>query len=309
MSLLTEKIKELISIESGKSNSGYQNGSKRAICIAVCSQKGGVGKTTTTVNFSASLAHFHKKKVLVIDLDPQGHVEKSVGAIIPEGVEYLPLSTIMTSKKGNILDGVINTELPNFFLTPGDKALYEAENVLASKIGKEFILDHALKTARTLYDFIIFDCPPNLGNLTVNALVTADYCLIPCEMSVLAFEGVNDLVDTIETVNERLNKSLKILGVVFTRVDHRNINMNTVIEENMRRYFRGKVMKTQISINTALNKAQLDGRPVFMTELSSTGSKNYQELADEIIRKLKRASHPALIHNEKKDDSKSLASA
>ena len=299
MSLLTDKIKELITIETSNKYAHYEKGDRRAISIAICSQKGGVGKTTTAVNLSAALVKFHNKRVLVVDLDPQGHVEKSIGAMIPEGVEYLPLSTILSSKKGNLMDGVIQTEKPSFNITPGDKALYESEGVLSSKIGKEFLLSHAAKTAKTLYDFIIFDCPPNLGNLTINALVTSDYCLVPCEMSVLAFEGVNDLIETLETVNERLNKHLKILGVLFTRVDGRNTNMNQVIEENMRNYFRGKVLKTQIAVNTALNKAQLEGKPIFDTEPSSTGASNYQELAEEVLRRLKRSLEPLALQRDK----------
>jgi chromosome partitioning protein len=143
-------------------------------------------------------------------------------------------------------------------------------------------------TAKSHFDFIIIDCPPNLGNLTLNALVASDYCLVPCEMSVLAFEGVNDLVETLETVNERLNKRLRILGVLLTRVDGRNINMNQVIEANIRNFFHNKVFSTQIAINTALNKAQLEGLPVFQNYGSSTGSQNYQTLAEEFLKKLKK---------------------
>jgi chromosome partitioning protein len=198
------------------------------------------------------------------------------------------MSTILSTKKGNVMEGVIPTELENFFLTPGDKTLYETESLLATKIGKEFILSDAVATAKSHFDFIIIDCPPNLGNLTLNALVASDYCLVPCEMSVLAFEGVNDLVETLETVNERLNKRLRILGVLLTRVDGRNINMNQVIEANIRNFFHNKVFSTQIAINTALNKAQLEGLPVFQNYGSSTGSQNYQTLAEEFLKKLKK---------------------
>jgi chromosome partitioning protein len=288
MSLLTEKIKELLTVETHSVLSKAEQNNKKAVVLSICSQKGGVGKTTTAVNLGTGLAKYYRKKVLVVDLDPQGHVEKSLGALTPEGVEYSPMSTVLTTKKGNILDGVIATELENFYITPGDKNLYETESILATKIGKEYIVGDALKSAMTRFDYILFDCPPNLGNLTLNALVCSDYCVVPCEMSVLAFEGVNDLVETLETVNERLNKRLRILGVLFTRVDGRNIKMNQVIEDNIKNLFHGKVFKTQIAINTSLNKAQLEGLPVFENYASSTGSKNYRELADEIYQKLKR---------------------
>lgn len=289
MSILTDKIKELLAVESRSAMKPRSEGStKRATVISICSQKGGVGKTTTAVNLGTALAQFHGKKVLVVDLDPQGHVEKALGSLIPEGVEYSPMSTVLSAKKGNILDGVIPTELENFYLTPGDKTLYETESLLATKIGKEYILGEAIKDAIGHFEVILFDCPPNLGNLTLNALVCSDYCLVPCEMSVLAFEGVNDLVETLETVNERLNKRLRILGVLFTRVDGRNLKMNEVIEGNIQNFFHNKVFKTQIAINTDLNKAQLEGLPVFQRHQASTGAHNYRALAEEVVKKLKR---------------------
>lgn len=281
---LADRLKDLITPDSKDLSKGTRN----ATIFSICSQKGGVGKTTTAVNLGTALAKFHDKKVLVCDLDPQGHVEKSLGAIIPDGVEYTPLSKILSAKRGNVLDSVIKTQLAHFDLTPGDKALVETESILAAKIGKEFILNRALETARTLYDFIIFDCPPSLGNLTINALCASDYAVVPCEMSVLAFEGVSDLLETVELVNERLNKELKILGVLFTRVDGRNLTMNDVIEDNMKKYFNGRIFRAQVAVNTAINKAQLDGRPVFDFDPSSTGSQNYQALADEVLQRIKR---------------------
>ena len=195
---------------------------------------------------------------------------------------------MITAKKGNILDAVIKTEIEDLHITPGDKSLYETEGALAGKIGREQILSNALSTAKTLYDFIILDSPPNLGNLTINSLCAAHHVLVPCEMSVLAFEGVTDLLDTLETVNERLNTTLKMLGVLFTRVDGRNLTMNQLVEENLKNYFKGNIFKSRITVNTDLNKAQLEGRPVFQFAPSSSGSINYSALAEEVIKKLKR---------------------
>jgi chromosome partitioning protein len=282
MSYIKERIKELVTPEH------HTPGNKEASVVAVCSQKGGVGKTTTAVNLGAGLAHFYNKKVLVIDLDPQGHVEKSLGSMIPEGIEYNPLSSLLMERKADIMDGIIRTEQEGFYLTPGDKYLAETENLLSTKIGKEFIIQNSIKTAKTHFDYILFDCPPAMGNLTVNALVASDYVVIPCEMSVLAFEGVNDLLETLDTVNERLNHELNVLGVLFTRVDRRNIQMNQLVHENMRKYFNGKIFKSQISINTDLNKAQLDGRPIFLFAKTSSGAANYGAMTKEFVEKLER---------------------
>ncbi len=285
MPSITDKLKDLILVNG----SAHERGDRQAQVIAICSQKGGVGKTTTAVNLGTSLAYYHGKQVLVIDLDPQGHVEKSLGAIVSDGIEYTPLSKVLESRRGNIMDAVIKTDLENFHLTPGDKALVQTESVLASRIGKEFILKTAIETARTHYDVILLDCPPSLGNLTLNGLVAADYVLIPCEMSVLAFEGVTDLLETLREVSERLNPSLDVLGVLFTRVDGRNVMMNQLILDNMKRFFNGKILKTNVAINTALNKAQLEGKPVFNFAPQSSGATHYHSLSDEVIHRLKTA--------------------
>jgi len=286
MASLTQKIKELITSEYSTALNEFPRGNFKAKTIAICSQKGGVGKTTTAVNLGSALVHYHDKKVLLADLDPQGHVEKSLAAMIEEGIDYTPLSEILLKKKGELLHGVVKTDQDNLHITPGDKSLYETEGQLASKLGREFILSNAIDCARTHYDYIIIDCPPNLGNLTINALCSADYVIIPCEMSVLAFEGVSDLLETLETITHRLNKKLKVLGVVFTRVDGRNIQMNKLVEDNMRQFFKGKIFKNQISVNTDLNKAQLEGESVFDFAPNSSGSLNYRALSDEIIKKL-----------------------
>lgn len=285
MAIIADKIKNLIS-NDGKDFK--RKGDKKAHIVAICSQKGGVGKTTTAVNLASALVKFHKQRVLLVDLDPQGHVEKSLGEILDSNLEYTPLSEILTSKKGNLMEGIVSTHINNLDITPGDSDLNETEGALNSKLGRELILYQALSIAKTHYDFILLDCPPNLGNLTVNALCTSEKALVPCEMSVLAFEGVTDLIDTINTVNERLNPSLSILGVVFTRVDRRNTTMNELVEKNLKQYFKGNIFKSRIIVNTDLNKAQLSGQPIFEYAPKSSGSENYKKLAGEFLKKFKK---------------------
>lgn len=297
---LTQKIKTLIQPETTPASFFEPRGNHKAKVIAVCSQKGGVGKTTTAVSLSSAFAKFHGMKVLVTDLDPQGHVEKSLSAMVEEGIDYSPLSEILMAKSGQMLSGVIKTKNENLHITPGDKTLYETDGQLSSKLGREFILTHSINVARTHYDFIIIDCPPNLGNLTINALCAADYVLIPCEMSVLAFEGVSDLLETLETITLRLNKNLKTLGVVFTRVDGRNQQMNQLVAENMQKFFKGKIFKNQIAINTDLNKSQFEGVSVFDYAPGSSGAQNYKALSEEILARLKLVGKKQRIVKAKK---------
>ncbi|MCP5464336.1 MAG: ParA family protein [Deltaproteobacteria bacterium] len=281
-----EKIREIIETEIQHKAVLAKDGPYSAKVIAICSQKGGVGKTTTAINLASALAQHHNQKTLLLDLDPQGHVEKSLSSIIEEGLDYSPLSDIMLAKKGDLLEGVVRTKLEALHITPGDNSLYQTEGMLTAKIGREFILNHALKKARSEYQTIIIDCPPNLGNLTVNALCAADHIIIPCEMSVLAFEGVSDLLDTVETVKEKLNPKLKVLGVLFTRVDRRNVSMNKMVKDAMRQQFKGDVFQSEIHINTDLNRAQLNGYPIHQEAPRSSGALSYKKLADEVMGRL-----------------------
>jgi len=265
-------------------------GGRQAQVISISNQKGGVGKTTTSVNLGAGLALIHQKKVLLVDMDAQGHIGTSLHHLTANG---MGIGDVLVSKNGSIMDVIVPTDVPHLDMTPSDQSLLDAESQLASTIGREFILRKALTRARTYYDFILIDCPPNLGNLTVNAYVASDYLLIPCDLSALALEGMEGILDVVDTVNLRLNHPLRLLGVLTTRVDRRNLVMNEAEFERLKEVFNEKLFTTQISVNTDLNKAQLVGKPIFTYARSSAGAKDYQAFADEVIERLHVLSNSA----------------
>jgi chromosome partitioning protein len=265
-------------------------GGRQAQVISISNQKGGVGKTTTSVNLGAGLALIHQKKVLLVDMDAQGHIGTSLHHLTSNG---MGIGDVLASKNGSIMDVIVPTDVPHLDMTPSDHSLLDAESQLASTIGREFILRKALTRARTYYDFILIDCPPNLGNLTVNAYVASDYLLIPCDLSALALEGMEGILDVVDTVNLRLNHPLRLLGVLTTRVDRRNLVMNDAVFERLKEVFNEKLFTTQISVNTDLNKAQLAGKPIFTYARSSAGAKDYEAFADEVIERLHVLSNSA----------------
>jgi len=275
---LASRIKKILSPEDS-----LPLGGREAKVISISNQKGGVGKTTTSVNLGAGLALFHHKKVLLVDMDAQGHIGTSLNHLASNGEG---IGQVLGAKNGSIMDVIVPTDVPRLDMTPSDHSLLDAESQLAGKIGREFILRKALARARTYYDFILIDCPPNLGNLTVNAYVASDYLLIPCDLSALALEGMEGILEVVDTVNFRLNHPLKILGVLTTRVDLRNLVMNETVFARLKEAFSDKLFRTQITVNTDLNKAQLRGKPIFMVARSSAGARDYKALADELIERL-----------------------
>lgn len=259
---------------------------KRATVIAVSNQKGGVGKTTTAVNLGAALALFHRQKVLIVDLDAQGHV--SISLRRPFAENGCGIGAVLTARLGSLLDTVAATDVENLDMTLSDRSLPDAEGQITSKIGREFLLRKSLEPARSQYDFVLLDCPPNLGLLTVNAYVASDFLLVPCELSALALEGLEGLLEAVETVRNHLRHPLEILGILPTRVDHRNLTMNEAVFERLREVFGDRVFRTRITVNTDLNKAQLAGVPIFRFAPSSTGALNYRALADETMERTYR---------------------
>jgi len=253
-------------------------GDRHATILAVAAQKGGVGKTTTSVSLASALARYHGKRVLLVDLDPQGHVATALSDQVRPGGS--PLSSILEDEAGGeVLDCVTTTAIDNLDVTPLDPRLAACEDLLGTRIGKEFILRDKLKITRTHYDVIVLDCPPNQGNLALNGLVAADQVIIPCDPSPLALKGVQTLVGTVSTVAARLNPDIDVLGVLLTRVDGRNTTLNDAITAEIGAQYGDALLPVRIGINSSLAKAQHAGVDIFAFDENSRGAQQYRDLA------------------------------
>lgn len=276
-SILRQGLKRLVTNRTER-----PRGDRSAVVIAVSARKGGVGKTTTCVNLAAALGRFQDRRVLVIDLDPQNHVGTSLSAQVRVGGRGIA-TVFEENTDTNLVDLVVPTDAENLHIVPPDHELDRTETALSARIGKEFILREQLEIARTHYDVILIDCPPNVGNLTLNALVACDLVLIPCDLSPLAVEGVHSLVSTIAEVSSRLNPRIDVLGVLVTRYDARNTAMNETVLEELGGEYGDVVIPTRVGINTDLAKAQLAGKNVFDFAPKSRGAKHHRELAEFVV--------------------------
>jgi len=259
----------------------------RARVLAVCAQKGGVGKTTTSVNLGAALARFHGLRTLIIDLDGQGHVGEALQAQVDE-TSGPSVSDVLLGRGRDLSEIVRATRVPNLFATPSDKGLAATEGIMAGRIGKEMLLRGVLRGVREQFDIVLIDCPPNLGNLTLNALTAADGCLVPCDMSVLALSGVGDLMSVVDTVRERLGCRVSVLGVLPTRVDRRNVKVTEAVMDGLFGSYGPLVCSTRIPVSSALARAQMEGVNVFDYDAASSGAEAYEALAGEVLDRLER---------------------
>lgn len=246
--------------------------------ISVSNQKGGVGKTTSTVNLAAYLAE-KGKKVLIIDIDPQGNAGFGIG-VNAEEID----TTIYEVMIGElpIRDAIFDTDVENLYLIPSNIHLSGAQVDLLDSEGREFILKKLLDEIKDSFHYIFIDCPPSLGILTLNSLVAADSVLIPLQCEYYALEGLSQLLRIIAMVQEGLNPSLKIEGVVLTMYDSRTNLANQVVQD-VRDYFQDKVFKTIIPRNVRLSEAPSFGKPISLYDRGSSGGVTYEQLADEVI--------------------------
>ncbi len=246
--------------------------------IAVANQKGGVGKTTTAVNLSSCIA-VKGKKVLVIDIDPQGNTSSGLG-IDKKAVEKSTYDIIINNEE--IKDVNIDTPIENMKICPSNIELAGAEVELVSVISRETRLKTALEKEKEIYDYIIIDCPPSLGLLTINALTAADTVLVPIQCEYYALEGLSQLMDTVKIVKRHLNTSLEVEGVVLTMFDART-NLSIQVVEEVKKYFGNKVYRSIIPRNVRLSEAPSFGLPIILYDSKSKGSECYMELAEEVI--------------------------
>lgn len=246
--------------------------------IAIANQKGGVGKTTTAVNLSSCLAT-KGKKVVIIDVDPQGNTTSGLG-IDKHNIQKSIYEVLINDEK--IENTLLKTPVENLMICPSNIQLVGAEVELVSVISRETRMKAAIDEIKNKYDFILIDCPPSLGLLTLNALTASDKILVPIQCEYYALEGLSQLMNTVKLVQRHLNPTLDVEGVVLTMFDART-NLSIQVVEDVKKYFRNKVYRTVIPRNVRLSEAPSFGLPIILYDPKSKGAECYMDLAQEVI--------------------------
>ncbi len=246
--------------------------------IAVANQKGGVGKTTTSVNLAAALA-VEEKRVLLVDADPQGNATSGSG--VPRVQTRKTLYNLLVLNE-SIVNVVLPSELPLLWVLPADKNLAGAEIELVETANREYKLKELLDKVKNDYDYIIIDCPPSLGLLTINGLTAANSLLVPIQCEYYALEGVTELFDTLARLRRWLNPQLTIEGLLLTMYDERT-NLSAAVAQDLRDFYGSQVLKTIIPRNVRLAEAPSYGKPIILYDIRSKGAESYIQLAKEIL--------------------------
>ena len=258
-----------------------KDGSARVLAIA--NQKGGVGKTTTAINLATAMAAYGKK-VLIIDIDAQGNASTGLGVV---SAQRTVTSYDIIVNQQEITKAIIDTGIPNLSLISSSKNLSGAEIELIDMDRREFRLRDAISDIRYDYDFILIDCPPALGLLTLNAMCAADAVLVPLQCEFYALEGLSHLMKTVERVKRAFNPSLDIQGIVLTMYDKRN-NLSDMVAADVRQHLGAKVYQTVIPRNVKISEAPSHGKPVLLYDTNCRGSKAYIHLASEVLKREQR---------------------
>lgn len=248
--------------------------------IAVANQKGGVGKTTTTINLAACIAKAGKR-VLCVDIDPQGNTTSGLGVEKDKPV-YSIYNVLIDGV--TIKDAIVTTVAENLHIVPSRKELAGAEIELVSVVSRETVLKNALKEVDELYDFIFIDCPPSLGLLTINSLTAAHTLLAPIQCEYYALEGISDLMNSVRLIRDRLNPELEVEGVVLTMFDVRT-NLSAQVVAEVKKFFKNKVYTTIIPRSVRLGEAPSFGLPITLYDPKCAGAKAYEALAEEFLSK------------------------
>ena len=253
--------------------------------LAVVNQKGGVGKTTTAINLATAMAAV-QKRVLIIDFDPQGNASTGLG-ISRQERNVTSYEVLLADR--SIAEARTATQVPHLYIVPASVDLSGAEVELVELRRREYRLRDALARAELEYDYVLIDCPPSLGLLTLNALVAADSVLVPLQCEFYALEGLSHLIRTVERVKRHLNPALEIQGVVLTMFDKRN-NLSDLVAADVRDHLGSKVYETVIPRNVRVSEAPSHGKPVLLYDLRCPGAQAYVHLAGEVLRREHRLS-------------------
>ena len=251
--------------------------------ISFANQKGGVGKTTTAINIAASLAAI-KKRVLLVDLDSQGNAGTGLG-FVRTAYKQSVYGVLMGT--ATVVENILTTAVPNMHLLPASPKLAGAELDMLDLSHREYRLRDALESVSNNYDYILIDCPPALGMLTINALTASDYVIIPLQCEFFALEGVQQLLASIHAIQQKWNPKLDILGMVLTMYD-KKLGLTRAVEEDVRNTFGNKVFKTVVPRNVRVSEAPSHGKPALFYDFKSPGAQAYLRVATEVVNALER---------------------